>query len=78
MLKKNLNLLTPEGLSKKKKDLQYNDEKQDEKTQLEALNSANRLEKQLFHTTYPKKDIQCFHWDITRKKPPHLKKTSIS
>lgn len=74
---KNLSLLTPEGLSKKKKALQSNDEKQDEKTQLEALNSAKRLEKQLFHTRYPKKDIQCFHWDITRKKPAHLKNVNI-
>ncbi len=74
---KNLNLLTPEGLSKKKQALQYNYEKQGEKAQLEALNSADRLETQLLNTTYPKKDVQCFNWDITKEQPPHLKNVNI-
>lgn len=74
---KNLNLLTPEGFSQRKKEIQYNYEKQEKQPQLEALNSAERLETMLLNTEHRKKDVQCFQWDITGEHPPFFKNVNV-
>jgi len=74
---KNLNLLTPAGFSKRKKEMQEHYEKQRKQAQLEALNSAQRLEAMLLNTKYPEKEVQCFQWDITESSPPYFKNVNI-
>jgi 23S rRNA (guanine2535-N1)-methyltransferase len=67
--RRNLSLLTMDGLLQRKKSIQYNDKHRKE-AQLQALESVERLKTMLLDSKISQKDIDCFKWDITSSKPP--------
>ncbi|WP_440897138.1 N-6 DNA methylase [Amphibacillus sp. Q70] len=75
--KRNLNLLTMEGLLQRKKSIECNYNKYGKQPQLEALRSVNRLASMLIDSNKSLKDIQCLKWDITSTKPPLSREINI-
>ncbi|SDZ42223.1 RRNA methyltransferase AviRa [Evansella caseinilytica] len=74
--KRNLNLLTSNGLFQRKKNILQNYNKFGKVSHLEALQSVKRLISTTLDSNHIK-DIQCLDWDITSSKPPVFRNINI-
>lgn len=68
--KRNLSLLTIDGLLQRKKSIQCNYDKYGKESQQKALYSVNRLVSMNLDSKKSVKDIQCLKWNITGSRPP--------
>lgn len=75
--KRNLSLLAMEGLLQRKKGIQRYYDNNEEESQLQALESFERLKAMIVDSKRSHKDIHCLKWDITSSQPPLFRDVNI-